>query len=298
MKIGTVVRLGPVPEEAQPSAYADIKAMATAMEDAGMDSIWVYDHLLYRWPGQPTDGIWECWTMLSALAEATRRVELGTLVVCTQFRNPALLAKMAVTLDEISAGRLTLGVGAGWHEPEFDAFGIPFDKRVSRFEDALNIIGPLLRTGEVDYAGRFQSARNCELIPRGPRATGVPLMVAGSGPRMLSLVVRHADAWNTAWHTTPEAAAATLDSLRHACEQADRDPASVALTVSVPVSYPDLGRAGGRSQYLSGSPQQIADALHGFAALGAAHVMVEFWPYTTQALNRFAEAVRVFRSAA
>src|SRR5438128_5534631 len=132
--------------------------MALRMEAAQLDSIWVYDHLLYRWPGRPADGIWECWTMLSALAAATQRVEIGTLVACTQFRNPALTAKMAATLAEVSGGRLTLGLGAGWHKPEFDAFGFPFDHRVSRFDEAIGIITPLLREGRVDFAGTYYTA--------------------------------------------------------------------------------------------------------------------------------------------
>lgn len=267
--------------------------MALRMEQANLDSVWVYDHLLYRWPGKPTDGIWECWTMLSALAAATHRVELGTLVACTQFRNPALLAKMAVTLDEVSSGRFILGLGAGWHQPEFDAFGVPFDHRVSRFEEALQIIGALLRTGKVDFSGRFFAARNCELVPPGSR--GVSLLVAGHGPRMLGLVARHGDAWNSAWHATPAEAEASLVPFRQACEAAGRDPSSVALTVSVPVSYPDLGPAGGRRDYLAGSTEQVADALHGFERLGAQHLMVEFWPYTSEALERFARAVESYR---
>ena len=119
--------------------------------------------------------------MLAALAEATQRVQLGTLVACTQFRNPALLAKMAATLDEVTGGRMTLGVGAGWHQPEFDAFGFPFDHRVSRLEEALQIIGPLLRVGRVYFSGTYYAARNCELIPRGPRPAGPPLLAAGKG---------------------------------------------------------------------------------------------------------------------
>jgi probable F420-dependent oxidoreductase len=269
--------------------------MARRMEAADLDSIWVYDHLLYRWPGRPTDGIWECWTMLSALAEATQRVQLGTLVVCTPFRNPALLAKMAATLDEVSGGRLTLGLGAGWHQPEFDAFGFPFDHRVSRFEEALQIIGPLLRSGRVDFSGTYYSARDCELIPRGPRPDGLPLLVAGSGPRMLRLVARHADAWNTAWHTTPAAAAAALEGLREACEQESRDPSTVALTISCPIGFPELGSIAGRRQGLTGPREKIAETLHGFAELGAEHTMVEFAPYTPAALDEFAAAVDLFR---
>src|SRR4030081_3100518 len=217
MKVGVVVRSGPRAEGLLPERYSWLREMALRLEAAGLDSIWLYDHLLYRWPGRPTDGIWECWTLLSALAEATQRVELGTLVLCVPFRNPALLAKMASTLDEVSGGRLTLGLGAGWHQPEFDAFGFPFDHRVSRFEEALAIICPLLRTGRVDFEGKYYTARDCEMIPRGLRPGGPPVMIAGAGPRMLRLAARYADSWNTAWHGEPESALPRIESIRAAC---------------------------------------------------------------------------------
>src|SRR5713226_9245981 len=251
MQIGAVVRIGPVEEGAPPSPYAAIRDMACRIEDAALDSIWVYDHFLYRWPGRPTDGIWESWTLLSALAQAAQRVQIGTLVLCTPFRNPAVLAKMATTLDEVSGGRLTLGLGAGWHQPEFDAFGVPFDHRASRFEEALEIICPLLRTGRVDFQGKYYAARDCEMIPRGPRPGGPPLMIAGAGSRMLRLAARYADSWNTAWHAEPSTAVPRIESIREACNLEGRDPATLEITVSVGIGYPDLGAVTPRSK-LSG----------------------------------------------
>jgi|SRR5579859_1381185 len=294
MQIGAVVRLGPVVEGEQPPRFAAIRDMACRMEDVGLDSIWVYDHLLYRWPGRPTDGIWECWTALSALAQATHRVQLGTLVLCTPFRNPAVLAKMATTLDEVSGGRLTLGLGAGWHQPEFDAFGVPFDHRASRFQEALEIICPLLRTGHVDFQGTYHAAPDCEIIPRGPRPAGPPIMLAGSGPRMQRLAARYADSWNTAWHTEPASANARLDSIRAACALESRDPNSLAITAAVGIGYPDLGPVTARAG-LTGTPERVAEAFRGYAALGVAHIIIEFAPYTTAALDRLADAVRLFR---
>jgi alkanesulfonate monooxygenase SsuD/methylene tetrahydromethanopterin reductase-like flavin-dependent oxidoreductase (luciferase family) len=143
--------------------------------------------------------VWEGWTMLSALAAATERVELGTLVTCSQFRNPALLAKMAVTVDEISGGRLTFGIGAGWNEPEFRAFGVPLDHRVGRFEEALQIIVPLLRDGHVDFEGQFYSARECELNPRGPRPSGPPILIGAMvpGPCVATGAARNAPGYRT-----------------------------------------------------------------------------------------------------
>ena len=179
------------------AGWRDLLELARRAEDLGFDSLWLPDHvLLGREDESYTIGAWECWSLLAALAAETSRVALGPLVSCTPFRNPALLAKMASTVDEISGGRLVLGVGAGWAESEFQAFGVPFDHRVSRFEEAIQIIGPLLRNGHVDFDVTYYQARDCELRPPGPRPHGPPIMVGGSGPRMLSLTARYADAWN------------------------------------------------------------------------------------------------------
>ncbi|HEY6285523.1 MAG TPA: LLM class flavin-dependent oxidoreductase, partial [Ktedonobacteraceae bacterium] len=165
MKIGLMVFLANDRENNSKRPYSAIRAIAQQAETDGFDSIWLADHLFYRYPGEPTRGIWECWTMLAALAEATQHVEIGTLVLCNSFRNPAILAKMATTADEVSGGRLILGVGAGWNEPEYQAFGLPFEHRVDRFEEALQILGPLLQEGHVDFAGQYYQARNCDIVP-------------------------------------------------------------------------------------------------------------------------------------
>src|SRR5262250_1972293 len=196
--------------------YETIRAIARQAETDGFDSIWLADHLLYRNPGEPTRGIWECWTMLAALAEATRRVEIGTLVLCNSFRHPALLAKMATAADEVSGGRLILGVGAGWNEPEYQAFGLPFDHRVDRFEEALQILEPLLQGGHVDFAGQYYQARNCDIVPR--------------GPRMLKLTAQYADLWNIGYMGQPETMAEPLAKIEAACRETGRDPATVGIT--------------------------------------------------------------------
>src|ERR687893_2015533 len=176
--------------------WSDLAAIARRAEEVGFDSLWVQDHLLFRYPDQEPEGPWESFSLLAALAAVTSRVELGTLVTCVSYRNPALTAKIADTIDEISGGRLILGLGAGWHEPEYAAFGFPYDHRVSRFEEALQIITALLRTGHVDFQGAYYTARDCELRPRGPRPEGPPILVGGSGERMLRIAARYADAWN------------------------------------------------------------------------------------------------------
>jgi probable F420-dependent oxidoreductase len=199
--------------------------MARAAEECGFDSIWLGDHLLYD---DPERGPWEAWTLLSALAAVTERVRLGPLVACAGFRPPGLLAKMAATIDEVSGGRFVLGIGAGWNEREFRAFGIPFDHRVSRFEEAFAIVRGLLAGERVTFTGRFHSAEDAVLLPR--PAGRVPLMIGSNGPRMLAAALPHADAWNT-WYVdygnTAEGFAALNARISEAVERAGRDPADI-----------------------------------------------------------------------
>lgn len=302
MKIGVVLPLGDDETTGRPITYAAVRGLARQAEAEGLDSVWVFDHLIFRFGTAPASGTWEGWTVLSAVADATQRVELGTLVLCTAFRNPAVLAKMASTLDEISGGRLILGLGAGWHEPEFAAFGIPFDHRVARFGEAIRIIAPLLRTGKVDFVGEYYAAREAELIPPDPRPGGPPILVAAEGPRMLRLTAEFADLWNTAWLGQPGASplAARREALDAACAEVGRDPATLGTTVGVIVAFPDLVEDPSRlrehpERILTGSPHEIAAGLGGYADRGVAHVICDCRPRTAEAFARLGEAVQAFR---
>ena len=144
-----------LPEVEREVRWPELLDMTRAIEDEGFDSVWVGEHLLYRWDGRPPRGPWEAWTLLAAIAASTSRIELGPLVACTNFHNPALLAKQAATIDELSGGRLILGLGAGWNDTDFRAFGYPFDHRIDRFEEAFTIIRTLLREGAIDFDGRW-----------------------------------------------------------------------------------------------------------------------------------------------
>ena len=296
MKIGVTLPIGE--DKGATLSYAAIRAYAQRAEQLGFDSIWLFDHLLFRRQDDPaTRGIWECWTLLSALAEATTRVELGTVVLCLPFRNPALTAKMAVTLDEVSGGRLILGLGAGWHKPEFDAFDYPFDHLASRFEEGLKIIAPLLRTGEVDFEGQFTSARNCAIVPRGPRSGGPPILVASFGPRMLRLTAEHADMWNTAWFGTVDRLAESRTALEQACVDAGRDPATLQITVGVSIAFPAPGEEPPPpDKALSGSADAIAAELRRYADAGVSHLICSLSSREEAALEDLAAAVKHYRA--
>src|SRR3954447_6247820 len=182
-----VIRVGvQLPETERVVPWPEMREMAQAIDDLGFDGLWVGEHLLYRWPERESRGPWEAWSEMAALAAVTTRVTIGPLVACTGFHNPALLAKQAATVDEISGGRFVLGLGAGWNEVEFRAFGFPFDERIARFEEAFTIIRTLLQEGAIDFDGRFHQARDCELLPR-PRPGGPPLLIGSNGPRMLRI---------------------------------------------------------------------------------------------------------------
>lgn len=275
MKIGFILPLGESESTGRTPTFDEIRSLAIQAEEAGLDSVWVYDHLLYRFPGHETMGVWECWSMLSALAGITSRVELGTLVMPVSWRNPALLAKMAATVDEISGGRLILGLGTGFHEPEFDAFGYPFDHRVDRFEEGIEIITSLLRKGKVDFRGQYFNAPNCEITPRGPRQEGIPVHVACQGPRMLELTARYADGWNTAWFGPVDGIAERREAFDQACERVGRDPGMVDVTVGVHVARPELVPGGelDRAKMLTGTPEEIARAFDAYAAAGVSHII-------------------------
>jgi probable F420-dependent oxidoreductase len=286
MRIGVVLPMAGSNGPGRVPRWVELRAFAAHAEAIGLDSLWVYDHLLFRSPEGPDEGIHEAWTVLSALAATTSRIELGQLVMCMSFRNPAVLAKMAATADAISDGRLVLGVGAGWHDPEYEAFGIPIDHRVSRFEEALQIVGPLLRGERVSFDGRYHRVSDAVLLPRPERP--VPILIAGHGPRMLRLTARHADAWNTAWHGLPdEQLDKRLADLRAALDAEGRDPATLRRTVGLgwDLSHPD--------QIGGGSADALAGALDSYERRGVDDVIISLQPADEPGVDRIGRALEI-----
>ncbi|MGZ6300257.1 MAG: LLM class flavin-dependent oxidoreductase [Candidatus Limnocylindria bacterium] len=300
MKIGLMLPIGEDEKLGRPLPWDELRELALAAEESGLDSVWAADHLIFREDGT-SSGIHECWTILTAVAAITERVEIGPLVLALPFRNPALTAKMATALDEVSAGRLILGIGCGWHEPEFDAFDFPFDHRVGRFEEALGVLLPLLREGRVTVQGRWHRA-DAELLPPGPRPHGPPILIAGKRPRMLGLVARHADVWNAAWFGRLEDAGELvrrIGLLRDACEAEGRDPATIALTVGLFVHLPGLPDAGYEDppqNAIAGSAEEVGKALAAYREQGIEHAIVHLWPPTPAAVAELGRAAELARA--
>jgi probable F420-dependent oxidoreductase len=269
--------------------------MAHAAEEVGFDSIWVGDHLLYRGEGEPERGPWEAWALLGALAAATERVSLGPLVACAAFHPPGLIAKMAATLAEVSGGRFVLGLGAGWNEAEFRAYGLPYDHRVSRFEEAFTIIRGLLEGERVTLDGRFHQADDAVLLPR--PATRPPLMIGSNGPRMLAATLPHVDSWNT-WYedygNSPDGFAALNERISAAARDAGRDPAEIERSACVLVGLE--GPRGERAftdtaPPLTGSPEQIAATLRELGEAGADEVILVVDPISERSVRALGEVV-------
>ena len=223
-----------LPEVEREVRWEELSSIARAAEEVGFDSVFVGDHLLYRGDGRPERGPLEAWSLLAGLAACTERVQLGPLVCCTAFRLPAVLAKMAATVDDMSGGRLVLGLGSGWNEAEFSAFGAPFDRRVARFEEAFEVIRRLLAGERVEHRGEYVSLDDAVLVP--PPRRRVPLMVGSNSDRMLAATLAHVDRWNTWWNgydNAPERFAALNSTISRAALAAGRDPETLERSACV-----------------------------------------------------------------
>jgi len=291
-----------LPEVEWEVPFPELIEMARAAETAGFDSVWLGDHLLYELD-VGARGPWEAWTSLAAIAASTTTIQLGPLVASTSFHAPAMLAKMATTVDAISGGRLVLGLGAGWNRREYDAFGFPYDQRVSRFEEAFTIIRTLLRDGAIDFHGDFHDVERCVLVPRAS-ANGPPLMVGSIGARMLAITLPHVDAWNMWWSQYGN----TAEGFRREKERVDAMIDAVGRTGEVEATAAVLvqleGGAGRQmGDYadidsvapLRGSPSELAEQLRAFDDAGAAHVQLVVDPITRASIDWFADVLAELR---
>jgi len=299
---GRPIKVGvQLPEIERPVGWPELADMIRAAEQVGFDSIWFGDHFLYRLAGGQVDGPWDAWSLLAAAAAITTRVSLGPFVTPIGFYNPALLAKKAATVDEISGGRLILGLGAGWNEPEFRAYGVPFDHRISRFEEAFTIVRTLLQEGAIDFEGAYYSARDCELVPR-PRPGGPPIMIGSVGERMLQIALPYVQAWNVWFSDTgnsPAGVAPLRERVDRVCAQVGRDPRTVVATMAVLVRL-EGGHGRRMGDYtdqvsvpLSGPPEAIAAGLRAYAAAGVSHVQLVLDPITVTSIEALGPALEL-----
>jgi alkanesulfonate monooxygenase SsuD/methylene tetrahydromethanopterin reductase-like flavin-dependent oxidoreductase (luciferase family) len=292
-----------LPEVEWEVPFAELIRMAQAAEQVGFDSVWLGDHLLYDLDVGPR-GPWEVWTSLAALAASTERVLLGPLVASTSFHQPTMLAKQATTVDGISDGRLILGLGAGWNEREYRAFGFPFDQRVSRFGEAFTIIRTLLADGEIDFAGEFYRAERCVLHPGPARPGGPPLMVGSVRPRMLSITLPYVDSWNVWWSdygNTPSGFADVKSEVDRKIAELGRTD-SVSATCAILVQLPEgFGRRMGAYndkpvEPITGSHQEVADQIRAFGDAGAEHIQVVADPINRESIEWFAPVLAELRA--
>ena len=290
------IRVGiQLPEVERLVSWPEYRAMALAADEVGFHSVWVGDHLLYRDDGREERGPWDGWSLLAALAAVTERVHLGPLVACTAFGPPGLLARRAAAVQEISNGRLVLGLGAGWNETEFRAFGIPFDYRASRFEEAFEIIRRMLAGERVTYEGRFEQVHDAVVQPR--PAGRIPLMVGSTGERVLRATLAHVAAWNV-WYdqygNTPEGFARENLRITRLVEEAGRDPAAVLRSATVFVTVEDGAQDRPHTREvppLSGSPERIARGLVELADAGADEAIIVVSPITEAAIRSLGGAL-------
>jgi alkanesulfonate monooxygenase SsuD/methylene tetrahydromethanopterin reductase-like flavin-dependent oxidoreductase (luciferase family) len=288
MKVGLQL-----PEVEREVRWSELAAIVRAAEETGFDSLWVGDHLLYRGDGRRERGPWDCWTVLAAVAAVTDRVEIGPLVACTAFREPALLARAAAAVDEVSGGRLRVALGSGWNEAEFRAFGLSFDRRTSRFEEAFDIVRRLLAGERVSLDGTFNTLEDAVILP--PPARTAPLMVGGDGPRLLAATLPYVDWWNTWFDRFGNRADGFADLNRRideACERNGRDPADVRRSACLLVEVD--GGAGERPARPDAPPvaaDALADELAGLAQAGADEAILVLDPITEPALRSLRTAL-------
>ena len=295
---GRPLRVGvQLPEVERDVGWPEYAAMATAAEASGFDSLWVGDHLLYRGDGRPERGPRDAWTLLAALAAATRRISLGPLVACAGFHPPGLIARMAATIDEVSGGRLVLGLGSGWNEAEFRAFGIPFDHRLARFAESFEVIRRLLAGERVTLEGRFTRVEDAVLLPRPARR--IPLMIGATGARMLEIALPHVQVWNS-WYdwygNTPEGFARRNAEVSEAAQRAGRAPAEIARSACVLVALERLAHkrhAGETARPLQGGMEQIAAGLRELAQAGADEAILVVNPIDEASIRALGEALAI-----
>jgi alkanesulfonate monooxygenase SsuD/methylene tetrahydromethanopterin reductase-like flavin-dependent oxidoreductase (luciferase family) len=298
LEIGLVLPMGDPFVSGPTVRWTDIRDLALHAEAVGFDTVWTADELLWRRGDSEPQGWWECIAMTGAIAAATSRVKVGTWIMSALHRNPGITGKAVETLDEISGGRFVFGLGSGHAGAQGRAFGLPEDHIYGRYEEALEILIPLLREGRADFQGTYHAARNLEQRPVGPRPGRIPIMIGAKGPKMLRSAARHADIWS--WYVEERSDLTEfgprLAALEAACNEVGRDPASIGKSAGVVVEPTTVtGSEAVLGTPIRGSAAEIADALRGFATAGFTNLELVIWPPTLQALSAMSPVLGLLR---
>jgi alkanesulfonate monooxygenase SsuD/methylene tetrahydromethanopterin reductase-like flavin-dependent oxidoreductase (luciferase family) len=290
VRIGLINQLHGKPGPDQPT-WEGLRARAAAAERVGFDIFVFEDALLYRSETE-SSGCWESVSITAALAAVTERIALGQSVINNPYRAPALTAKIADTIDEISGGRYVLGIGAGnTPDSDYQAFGFPTDRRYSRFAEAIQIIHGLLKTGRADFEGEYYTVDHAEMVIRGPRPEGPPINIAAGSPKMLGLVAAYADAWNWwGWDETfdemIERMTPIIAMLDAACEAIGRDPSTLPRTYDLyTVVPPGFSAEGvGMDHAVIGSADEIAERILSLDEIDIVEVRCDIYPKSVEAI--------------
>jgi alkanesulfonate monooxygenase SsuD/methylene tetrahydromethanopterin reductase-like flavin-dependent oxidoreductase (luciferase family) len=295
-EIGLVLPMWESFVDGSPARWVEIRELAIRAEDIGFDTVWTADELLWRSADGKAQGWWECVAMTGAVAAATSRVKVGTWILSALHRNPGITAKAVETLDEISGGRFVFGLGSGHAGRQGRTFGLPEDHVVGRFEEALEIIVPLLRKGRADFEGSFHAARDLEHRPVGPRPGRIPIMIGAKGPRMLRLAARHADIWS--WYTQERSDLTEfgprLAALEAACVEVGRDPSTIGKSAGIVVEPTSItGSEAVLGTPIRGTANEIADGIRAFGTAGFTNIELLVWPPTVASIDAMAPVLEL-----
>ena len=301
----------------QDVSWPDLLATWKDAEALGYDSAWDFDHFMPI-TGDRNGPCFEGWTLLSALAAETHRIRIGALVTGNTYRNPALLAKMATTVDHISNGRLNLGIGAAWFEPDHQAYGFPFytaQQRAERLGEALEVITRLWTTDHPSFTGNYYLLSNAPFAPAPIQKPHPPIIIGGKGKKwIMPLVAKYADGWNVPLGVSPEGVRSRIYEINQECKRIGRTPCDIEVSVFLPlISITNLPLAGPVTrlaaravapskvarQVLAGSPKEISAQIQRYIDVGVTHVIVYLRPpFDRDLMRQFAtEIIPTFRSA-
>ena len=272
------VRFGIQTPQQNSNTWEELLSLWQEVDTLGFDTAWVFDHFLPIF-SDPTGPCMEGWTALSALAMATKNVRLGIMVTGNTYRNPAVLAKTATTVDIISSGRLILGIGGGWFEREHDAFGMSFPsvpERLSRLDESLTLIKQLWTQDTSNYTGKYYQLQDAPFLPKSVQKPHPPILVGASGEQVaLGIVARHADMWNT--FGTPDVFRHKIARLTEHCQRIGRDPDTIEKSVLVTGMF---------------APNEAHKQVEEYVAAGVTHIIFSVEaPQHRQAIHQFAQDV-------